>query len=197
MHPPGFKAWDHAPAQVEQTYTMAEAVIFGSLIISLLRHADRVRIGNLAQLVNVIAPIMTVPSGPAWKQTIFYPFEHFSKWGRGEVVFSRVESPTYTTKEFGEVSYVDAVAVRAPDTGAVTVFAINRHLEKDFPMNLPAGLRLSEHIVLTHSDPQATNTADHPNCVVPSAAPQSGILPPLSWNVLRLSPGPACAHTQG
>ncbi len=190
LHPPDFKPWAHAPAQVEQTYTLAEAVIFGSLIISLLRHADRVRIANLAQLVNVIAPIMTEPGGAAWRQTIFYPFQHFAKWGRGEVVFSRVEGPTYTTEEFGEVPYLDAIAVRDPETGEITVFAINRSLTDALPLTLPSALGLIEHITLTHADPQATNTAEAPDRVITSPAPQPGTLPPLSWNVLRLSSKP-------
>ena len=185
MNAPGFTPWSHAPAQVEQIYTVAEAVIFGSLILSLLRHADRVRIANLAQLVNVIAPIMTVPGGPAWRQTIFYPFQDFSRHGRGEVVFSRVESPTYTTKEFGEVPYIEAVAVRAPETGEITVFAINRHLSDALPLTVASG-KLFEHRTLTHTDPQATNTAEHPDRVTPCAAPQPGTLPPLSWNVLKI-----------
>jgi alpha-N-arabinofuranosidase len=182
LNPPDFTPWSQAPAQVEQIYTVAEAVIFGSLILSLLRHADRVRIGNLAQLVNVIAPIMTVPSGPAWRQTIFYPFQDFSRHGRGEVIFSRVESPTYTTKEFGEVPYVDAVAVR--DGNTITVFAINRHLTEALTLTL--GQPIIEHLTLTDPDPLATNTAEHPDRVTPCPAPQPGTLPPISWNVLRL-----------
>jgi alpha-N-arabinofuranosidase len=182
MHPLGFEPWCQAPAQVEQTYTMAEAVIFGSLIISLLRNADRVRIANLAQLVNVIAPIMTAPGGEAWKQTIFYPFVHASKWGRGEVVHSRVESPTYTTKEFGEVPYIDAVAVR--DGEAVTVFAINRHLTESLQLGLD--LEIVEHLTLTDADPLAANSRETPTRIVPRPTPEPGTLAPLSWNVLRL-----------
>lgn len=185
MHPPGFKPWSHAPAQVEQIYTVVDAVIFGSLIISLLRHADRVRIANLAQLVNVIAPIMTTPGGAAWRQTIFYPFLHVSRWGRGEVVFSRVASPTYPTKEFGEVPFIEAVAVRDLATGELTVFAINRHQTEALPLRLDFPVR--QHLVLTDADPHAANTAAAPDRVTPRAATAPGTLPPISWNVLRLN----------
>jgi len=185
LNPAGFQPWSHAPSQVEQTYSVAEAVIFGSLIITLLRHADRVRIANLAQLVNVIAPIMTVPGGPAWKQVIFYPFQHASQWGRGEVIFSRVESPTYTSKEFGEVPYIEAVAVRDPDSGNVTVFAISRHLTEALPLAFSDDLKLIEHLVLTDADPYAVNTQETPERVMPGHAETPGVLPPVSWNVLR------------
>jgi len=191
MHPPGFQPWCHAPAQVEQTYSMIDAVIFGSLLITLLRHADRVSIANVAQLVNVIAPIMTEPGGPAWRQTIFFPFEHASRWGRGEVVFSRVESPQIETKEFGFVPSIEAVAIRGAD-GRVTIFAINRHQTDALPLQLTVAAgnlapQLGEHLVLHHETPTETNTREHPDRVVPAPAAQLGMLPPLSWNVLRLA----------
>ncbi len=186
LHPEGFLPWCHAPSQVEQTYTAAETIIFGSLLISLLRHADRVRIANLAQLVNVIAPIMTARGGPAWKQGIFYPFQHGAKWGRGEVISCRVDGPTYPTKEFGEVPFVDAVAVRDPETKCLTVFAINRSLTESMPLAIPASLRLCEHLTLTDGDPLASNTPENPNRLLPRPAGKTGSLPPLSWNVLRL-----------
>ena len=64
------KPWSVAPHQLEDVYDFADALLVGSLLITLLRHADRVKIACLAQLVNVIAPIMTADGGPAWRQTI-------------------------------------------------------------------------------------------------------------------------------
>lgn len=187
LNSPDFQPWSQAPSQVEQIYTMAEAVIFGSLIITLLRHADRIRIANLAQIVNVIAPIMTVPGGPAWKQVIFYPFQHASKWGRGEVISCRLASPTYLSKEFGEVPYIETVALRDPETSEITVFAISRHLTEALPLDYCSELNLIEHLVLTATDPQAANTQEDPDRVQPSPAAIPGTLPPLSWNVLHFS----------
>ena len=63
-----------APRLLEDVYSLADAVVVGDLLITLLQHADRVRAASLAQLVNVIAPIMTEPGGAAWRQTTFYPF---------------------------------------------------------------------------------------------------------------------------
>ena len=68
---------------------MEDALAFGGCCISLLNHADRVKAACLAQLVNVIAPIMTETGGPAWRQTIFHPFAHFSRLGRGRVLRAR------------------------------------------------------------------------------------------------------------
>lgn len=75
--------WQEAPRILEDVYTVTDAVVFGSLLIALLRHADRVTVACLAQLVNVIAPIMTEPGGAAWRQTTFFPFAQAAKYGRG------------------------------------------------------------------------------------------------------------------
>lgn len=81
------------------------------MLITLLRHADRVKIACLAQLVNVIAPIMTSDTG-AWRQTIFYPYMHASIYGRGTVLNTLVQAPSYESKTYGEVSVLDSVCIR-------------------------------------------------------------------------------------
>ena len=90
------EGWPVAPPILEEIYNMEDALAFGGACISLLNHADRVKAACLAQLVNVIAPIMTETGGPAWRQTIFYPFAHFSRLGRGRVLRTRdrIRRPT-------------------------------------------------------------------------------------------------------
>ena len=78
---------------LEDIYTFEDALLVGSLLITLLSHADRVKIACLAQLVNVIAPIMTVPGGGSWRQTIFYPFLHASVYGPGDRAADQSQSP--------------------------------------------------------------------------------------------------------
>lgn len=189
----------YAPRLVENTYTVADAVVVGSLLIALLRHADRVTAASLAQLVNVIAPIMTEPGGPAWRQTIFYPFAQASKFGRGRVLRVEVESPTHETARFGAVPLLHATATIDDETGAVTVFAVNRSQTETIPLEVALqGLNASqivEHLVLSDSDPDARNTADAPDRVTPTTSDGTtiadgvlrGELKPLSWNVIRLA----------
>ena len=86
--------WPVAPQILEEIYNMQDALAFGGACISLLNHADRVKSACLAQLVNAIAPIMTETGGPAWRQTIFYPFKDMSTLGRGTVLQTKVDSPT-------------------------------------------------------------------------------------------------------
>ena len=76
----------HAPPLAEDDHTVADALVVGCLLITLLRHADRVKVGCLAQLVNVIPPMRTLDGGPAWRQTSFFPFMHAARCGRGTVL---------------------------------------------------------------------------------------------------------------
>ena len=85
--------WPVAPVLLEDRYTVADAVVVGDLLITLLRNTDRVHSASLAQLVNVIAPIMTEPGGRAWKQTTFHPFALTSQHASGTVLNLAVESP--------------------------------------------------------------------------------------------------------
>ncbi|MHB9753947.1 arabinosylfuranosidase ArfA [Streptomyces sp. BYX5S] len=190
--------WPEAPRLLEDVYSVTDAVVFGSLLIALLRHADRVTVACLAQLVNVIAPIMTEPGGPAWRQTTFYPFAAASKYGRGEVLDVRVCGPTYDTKRHGTADLLHATAVRAED-GTVTVFAVNRSQTEALPLEVAlTGLdltRVVEHSVLSDPDPDARNTLTNQNRVVPHTSKGTALetgtlktdLAPLSWNVIRLA----------
>ncbi|MFD7019833.1 alpha-N-arabinofuranosidase [Streptomyces sp. NPDC059928] len=190
--------WPEAPRLLEDNYTVTDAVVFGSLLIALLRHADRVTVACLAQLVNVIAPILTEPGGPAWRQTTFFPFAQASRHGRGQVLNVRVDSPTYETKRYGEVPLLHATAVRADD-GTVTVFAVNRSQTDALPLEVTlVGLDLTavvEHSALADANPEARNTLADPERVTPHAATGtvlengalSATLEPLSWNMIRLA----------
>jgi alpha-N-arabinofuranosidase len=190
--------WTVGPHLLEDVYTFEDALVVGCCLITLLRHADRVRIACLAQLVNTIAPIMTENGGPAWRQTIFYPFLHASRFGRGEVLEALVRSPVYQNRTHGEVPYLETVATRNRETEEVTIFAVNRSLTDELALEGKlAGfdrVRLVEHIVLAHRDPKAANTKENPSTVMPGRINGTWIdgdslaatLPPLSWNVIRL-----------
>ncbi|MGW2613868.1 arabinosylfuranosidase ArfA [Streptomyces sp. NPDC001500] len=190
--------WPEAPRLLEDCYSVTDAVVFGSLLIALLRHADRVAVACLAQLVNVIAPIMTEPGGPAWRQTTFFPFAQAARHGRGRVLDVRVDSPTYRTRKYGEADLLHATAVRAED-GSVTVFAVNRGRTEALPLQVrlnDLGLTsVVEHSVLADADPDARNTLADPERVAPHEAEGTTLtdgtltatLEPLSWNVIRLA----------
>lgn len=190
--------WSIAPYLLEDVYTFEDALLVGSLLITFLKHADRVKMASMAQLVNVIAPIMTEANGRAWRQTIFYPYLHASKYGRGCALKPVISSPVYDCKAFTDVPYLDSTGVYNEETEELTIFAVNRHLSEG--LELIADLRsfegysLVEHIVLEHNNLKAVNRAGEEN-VIPhkggNAALNGGMLSAMlartSWNVIRLA----------
>ncbi|SFJ78006.1 alpha-N-arabinofuranosidase [Cellulomonas sp. KH9] len=198
--PPRGDDWPVAPVLLEDRYNVADAVVVGNLLISLLRHSDRVHAASLAQLVNVIAPIMTEPGGRVWKQTIFHPFAAAARWARGDVLQVAVESPTYETARYGDAALVDAVATRDEETGDVAVFVVNRSTGApaalDVDLRALPGLRLVEASTLANPDHTWSATADDDTSVAPRANATARVadgrlsaeLPPVSWTVLRLGP---------
>ncbi|GAA2751416.1 alpha-N-arabinofuranosidase [Amnibacterium kyonggiense] len=193
----GLDNWPIAPRLLEDVYTVTDAVVFGSLMISLLKHADRVKAASLAQLVNVIAPIMTEPGGPAWRQTTFFPFAITARLAQGEALQVGIDAPTITTKAYGDVPAVDAVVTRG-DAGA-GVFLVNRHRTEPITVTVDLeGLRtasISETHLIADDDPDAANTLEDQERVRPTpndtAAIQDGVLtvtlPPVSWTAIGLT----------
>ncbi len=110
-----------APPLIEDTYTVTDALVVGCCLITLLRHADRVRMACLAQLVNVIAPIRTENGGPAWRQTTFFPFQHAARHGRGTVLRVEPSGPSYATEAESDVPVLEATAVHDGERGADAV----------------------------------------------------------------------------
>ncbi len=202
--------WPVAPHILEEVYDVKDALAFGGACISLLNHADRVKVACLAQLVNAIAPIMTETGGPAWRQTIFFPFADFSNLGRGEVLRTHIESPTYSASYYDPrgkvdqwypmeaVPYLKLAAVHG-EGGSLTLFALNRHLTEELSLDVLArgfaNLKPERATTLTHSDLAAVNTSAAPDHVKPTQL--SGVtiegdriratLPPASWSVLRFT----------
>jgi alpha-N-arabinofuranosidase len=205
--------WPVAPHILEEVYTMQDALAFGGACISLLNHADRVKVGCLAQLVNAIAPIMTETRGPAWRQTIFWPFAHFSNLGRGRVLKAQVKAETYSSTycerlrtgdqhcTINDAPYLKLAAVHDPAGRTLTLFMLNRHLDRPLTISVEAGgfgeLSLDQAHQLEDRDLDAVNTSARPDRIEPSRLDAirlrdgglSAELRPASWNVVRLNVG--------
>lgn len=190
--------WQHHPSLLEDVYNFEDALVVGLLLITLLKHADRVKMACLAQLVNVIAPIMTdQDGGKAWRQTIYWPFMHASLYGRGTVLVPSVHGSCHETKEHSNVTDAETVSVYNEEKQELTIFAVNRTLDKN--VELDADLRsfgdssLMEHIVLENDDLKAVNSSEEEK-VAPSTSNESTleggklhtVLHPMSWNVIRI-----------
>lgn len=189
--------WTQAPHQLEDIYDFQDALLVGSMLITLLRHADRVKIACMAQLVNVIAPIMTSDTG-CWRQTIYYPYWLTCKYGRGTVLQTLVDVPAYKNKKYGDVPYVDCVAVYNEEAQELVVFAVNKNLQEDLALEMGlrqfADYRILEHRTLHHDNLYAVNTEQDPDQVIPKADGNAcleagclkAVLGKASWNMIRL-----------
>lgn len=193
------RPWQVAPHLLEDHYDFEDALLVGLMLITLMKHSDRVKMACMAQLVNVIAPIMTEENGPAWRQTIYYPLLHASKYGRGTALQPVLSSPKHDTLDFTDVTDVESIAVWNEEKEEVTVFAVNRSVTDDVVLDIDlrafAGFRLQEHIVLENSDMKAVNTAEQQAVAPKTVADRSAYegetlrakLAKTSWNVLRFA----------
>ncbi|UZN02740.1 alpha-N-arabinofuranosidase [Cellulomonas sp. S1-8] len=193
----------HPPARIiEDVYSALDAVVLGDLMVTLLNHADRVPIACLAQLVNVIAPIMTEPGGAAWKQPTFHPFAATARLAQGDVLDVRVQAPTITTAEHGEVPAVTAAVTWAgePTSGELGVFLVNRTAEPvevelrhpGVAVTLRGGVQVTaDHEPAVHGPEHAARVeAGHVTTLDDAPVTASAVgsttlrLPPESWTAL-------------
>ena len=194
----GIDNWPVAPRLLEDSYSVADAVVVGNLLISLLKHADRVTSASLAQLVNVIAPIMTEPGGAAWRQTTFFPFAVTSRLATGSALEVKLESPEYDTAVYGTVPLIDAVATHDAVTGRTAVFLVNRSESDEATVTIDVstlgGVRVLSAETLSDADVTAANTLQQPDRVAlatnASASVAGGAvtvtLPAVSWTAIEL-----------
>jgi len=200
--------WTVARPIEEEPYDLADALVVGCMLNTLLRNADTVKIACLAQLVNVIAPIMTEPGGRAWIQTIYYPFLYASRYGRGTALSVQIESPVYDCKAGADIPLIDCAAVLSDDELWLTLFLVNRSLTDEQSCKLSLadypGLSIGNCVSLTAPGTDAVNTASEapvqPKTLAGAKADgneASFTLPPFSWNMLRFALPAREKHTPG
>ena len=194
----GGDGWPAAPPLLEDVYNFEDALQVGLILNTFIRRSDVVKIACLAQLVNVIAPIMTAPGGAAWRQTIFYPYLFASRYGRGAALDLKVESPTYAVAGLGEVSCLDVAAVHNAGAGELTLFIVNRseatHEVEVSLEGFGAPLAILDHQVMVEHDLRAANTAADPLRVTPKPGVGAAIVADrltlkaerLSYRMIRL-----------
>ncbi len=191
--------WPVAPALLEDRYTVADAVVVGDLLITLLRNTDRVHAASLAQLVNVIAPIMTEPGGRAWKQTTFHPFALTSRHAAGTVLQLAVESPLVSGGQTVDFAALSAVATLDAESGEAVIFAVNRSatdaLTLDAVVEGLGSVRVIEAVTYANKDPYWQATVEDSTSVLPAGNVSvkadggrlTAELPAVSWSMIRLA----------
>lgn len=185
--------WQIAPPLLEDVYNFEDALLVGCMLMTLQNNCDRVKIACLAQLVNVIAPIMTENGGSVWKQTIFYPYMYASRYGRGKALKVISKCDTYLSGKT-EIPYIEASVILNEENRELIVFAVNRNLEENIELTLNLegfeNAVMTEHIELYSPDLKAVNTKDEQN-VKPikreTTSEKTISLNKHSWNMMKFS----------
>lgn len=183
--------WQIAPHLLEEKFNLEDALLVGCMLMSLQNNCDRVKIACLAQLVNVIAPIMTENNGGAWRQTIFYPYMYASLFGNGTTLKTQVECDGYKSKEGWDIPYLYTSTINNAEKRELIVFAVNRSLTENAVLytNFEGfdECRLVEHIQLYHEDLETTNDKNEERVFPVSRkieSSSSAVLKKHSWNML-------------
>lgn len=187
--------WREAPPLAEQVYTLEDALVAAQWMNVFVRKCAVLEIACLAQIVNVLAPILTTTDGLV-KQTIFYPFALFSRHAAGRALDALTQTPRYPTRRYGDAPLIDVSACHDPQTGRQALFIVNRSQMAAVPVEIvwQAGApdRLSTALQLAGDNPKAANTFARPDAVRPRTLTPLPVrdgmarldLPPLSFTVL-------------
>lgn len=186
-----------APRLIEDEYTVEDAVVVGSLMMTLIKHANRVDVAAMAQLVNVIGPIRTEPGATAWRQTIFHPFALTAHNAKGNVVELEIDVETADAELFKNLPLADAVATFDEESRSLVLFLLNRNIDKSSSFKLDLSsvgeLEFVEGKMLGGDNLELTNNLENPNRVLPVDVSPSSIagavveieLPKVSWTMLK------------
>ena len=150
--------WQIAPHLLEEKYTFEDALLVGCMLMTLQNNSDRVKVACLAQLVNVIAPIITENDGGAWRQSIFYPYMYASLYGNGVSLNTSCEVNSYKSSEGWDIPYLYTSSIYNSENDEIVVFAVNRSLDEKIELDIKLeGYELCSHIELYSSELDASN----------------------------------------
>ena len=188
-----------APHLLEEPYNLEDALLVGGFLNTLLRTSDRVQVACLAQLVNVIAPLMTNETS-VLRQSIYYPYAWALKYARGRVLDLQIKSETYLVKADGlradfaidaQIPYLDVVATINPPDGKVCLLMLNRDLESERELVIdwrdPKPTRVLACESLTGADVKAVNTFEQPLDAPKAGSTMTFKLPPRSYTVVQIA----------
>ena len=189
--------WEEAPHILEEVYNLEDALVVAQWLSVFLRKADVLKIACIAQIVNVIAPIMTSKDG-MFKQSIFYPLELFSRHAAGVSLDALVQVPSHDTKRFGEMPLLDVSASFDEANSSGAAFLVNRSLTETLTVDInwqgTAAKTITGAWQVTGNDPKAANSFENPNAVVSNTlsnvemkdARVSIQVPPMSFTTITV-----------
>lgn len=189
--------WTEAPHLIEEIYNLEDALVVAQWMNVFLRKADVLKIACLAQIVNVIAPILTTRDR-LLKQSIYYPIRLFSHLAHGAALDVAVSAPHYDTARYGPMPLLDVAAAHDAEAKTQTVFIVNRSQTEALPTEIiwqagrPRTIRAVHQV--TGSDAKTANTFENPYQVavqtvsIPRVDENRStlLLPPLSFTAVEI-----------
>lgn len=155
-----------APPLIEEHYNLEDALVVAGFLNSFIRHADIVKIANIAQIVNVIAPILT-RGDDMLLQTIFYPFAMYASRRDGIALLPSVSGPAYDSPSYGRVSAIDTSAILGD--GVLHAFLVNRNIKETAEIEIDHGRGKLVSVISAEAvsgpTPDACNTYENPNVI--------------------------------
>jgi alpha-N-arabinofuranosidase len=121
------------PHKLEEIYNLRDALWVASALNIFHRMCNSVRLACLAQLVNVLAPIMTNRTGLVL-QTIYYPFLLYSNYAGNIALDALVRSDAFPGMP--STPYLDVSATTDDANRKLTLALVNRHPTADIPVNI-------------------------------------------------------------
>ena len=179
--------WIVARPLEEDEYNLADALVVGCMMNTLINNADTVKIACLAQMVNALAALTTVPGGKAYAQTIYYPFMMASVNARGTALKFKAEVPSYSCSINKKVPYLDVSSVLSKDGKTLTLLLVNRSLDEEMKINIK-GIKgsVKKHYSM-FGDLNAINTAEKAEIKpVKMQITEEIVLPKASWNMIQI-----------
>jgi alpha-N-arabinofuranosidase len=190
--------WEQAPHLLEEVYNLEDALVCAQYLHSFIRNADVVKVACLAQIANVIAPILT-RSDDLLVQSIYWPFEMLSAATSGRSLVPAVDGPSMETNRRGRVPVLDVAATHDPDAGTGMVSLVNRSTDDDLGVDVSLGgiePSSARARLIHHDDPKAHNSWEHREVIEPAevevarhADGLSVMLPAMSMVTVELGLG--------
>ncbi len=151
----------HNAEKLEEVYNFEDALATGMFFNAFFRHADVVKMANLAQMVNVIAPIMTNKQG-LFLQTTYFPLVEFGKQRGNTALDVWSSGPTYSIDKRPALPYLDVSSTYDAKNGAIFLNVLNRNKDHDIAARIEneAGHLDSSMSIweMNHADLKATHT---------------------------------------
>jgi alpha-N-arabinofuranosidase len=187
--------WTEAPHLIEEVYNLEDALVVAQWLSVFLRYADVLKVACIAQIVNIIAPLLTTKTDML-KQSTFYPLKLFSNLAIGDSLQAQVDAPQHSTKLYGDMPLLDVSASLDRESGQGAVFIVNRSQKQSLQTEIiwqdhaPKAVKAIHQ--LSGKDPKAANSFKRPDQVVAQALPGMKVkggkvqlsLPPLSFTAI-------------